>query len=71
MSRTDELLAEVMKLPLEERRLFVEQLVESLPVEESGDPLDDPEFLEELERRFQDGTKRVPESDLWKRIPKS
>jgi len=54
MPKTDELLAEFIKLPIDERRIFIEKAIESMPREEMGSWIDDPEFLAELDRRSGD-----------------
>ncbi|MBS0207565.1 MAG: hypothetical protein JSS27_01295 [Planctomycetes bacterium] len=63
----DELLAACLQLPENDRLVLAEQLLGSLPEELPGLSLDDPQLLEELKRRANDGQPDVALSELWKR----
>jgi hypothetical protein len=62
----DEILDSALKLPETDRLLIAERLLETVPDDAPGLSVDDPEFLEELERRFEDTTAGIPVSELWK-----
>ena len=65
MTRTGELLAEALGLPEVDRRVILEQLPKSLPPPVIHLYEDDPDLLQELERRFQDRAGMVSEARLW------
>ena len=63
MSDTAESLFQAaLRLPDEDRLALVSKLLETLPPDLSA--LDEPQFAEELERRFADDTGAVPWSQL-------
>lgn len=64
MSKTDELLAELIKLPIDERRVLIKKAIESMPPEQMGSWTDDPEFLAELDRRSGDLEGAIPWEEL-------
>ena len=53
-----------LKLSEEDRQAIVARLLESLPNDHDGPDLDDPEFLDEMDRRFSDPTGSVEWSKL-------
>ena len=65
----DEILKAAMELSEEDRLAIAMTLLEALPDSPPGLALDDPDLLEELERRRQEKgtTSDVPFSELWQR----
>jgi len=61
---TDAIFDAAMNLPEPERLVLVTRLMDTLPPDEEGLSMDDPELLEELDRRWNDGSKRIPWSEL-------
>ncbi len=61
-----EILEAVLKLPEAERLLIATRLLDTLPDTLPGLSEDDPDFLQELERRAADTEPTVSVSDLWK-----
>jgi putative addiction module component (TIGR02574 family) len=53
-----------LKLPESERLVLVSRLMETMPAENSGLSLDDDSLIEELDRRFADGTEGISWSEL-------
>lgn len=68
MSKSDELLAELIKLPIDERRVLIKKAIESMPTEEVESWTDDPEFLAELDRRSGDLEGAIPWEKLRERL---
>jgi hypothetical protein len=62
-----EILDAALKLPEPERLLVASRLMDTLPADLAGLSVDDPKFLDELERRAVDPEPGVPVSELWKR----
>ena len=71
MSRADEILAELIKFPLEERRVLTEKAIESMPLQEMGSWVEGPEFLAQLDRRFGDLEGAVPWEEVRKKLRRS
>jgi len=65
MTQPQEILEAALGLPDDDRFQLVAQLLESFPNDRSGASLDDPDLLEELDRRFADTESAVPLSNLW------
>lgn len=63
----DEILDGALKLPDFDRLLIAERLLETVPEDVTGLSLDDPNFVEEVTRRFHDSGETIAVSDLWKR----
>ena len=62
-----EIIAAALKLPESDRFLIVARLLETLPDDPPGLSEDDPDSLDELERRANDTEPTIPASELWKR----
>ena len=62
-----EILDAALKLPESERLLVASRLMDTLPADLAGLSVDDPKFLDELERRAVNPEPGVPVSKLWKR----
>ena len=60
----DQVLEAALQLPDDERLQLAGELLSSVSPEASAWCVDDPEFLEELDRRCQDGTPSVPWSQV-------
>ena len=61
MQPTSEMILEAaLKLPESDRLTIVSRLLETMPAEDSSASLDDPAFIEELDRRFADREGSVP-----------
>ncbi len=65
MTQPQEILKAALGLPEDDRFQLVTQLLESFPHDSFGVSLDDPDLLEELDRRFADAEGAVPLSKLW------
>ncbi|MBI1903945.1 MAG: hypothetical protein HYS13_22830 [Planctomycetia bacterium] len=63
--RPDELLDAALQLPENERIALAARLLESVPPDETGLSIDDPNLAHELDRRFNDPGEGVPASELW------
>jgi hypothetical protein len=61
---TDAIFEAAMLLPEVERLTLVSRLLETVPDEDVAISVDDPAFVEELDRRFADREGSVPWSDL-------
>ncbi|MBI1904467.1 MAG: hypothetical protein HYS13_25505 [Planctomycetia bacterium] len=59
------LLKAALLLPETERLILATQLLESIPADDGCWSVEDPGFLEELDRRSSDGSTAVPLSELW------
>ena len=53
-----------MQLPEAERLALVSHLMQTLPPEDNGVSIDDPELIADLDRRFADGDEGIPWSQL-------
>jgi putative addiction module component (TIGR02574 family) len=67
MSR-EQLLAEILRLPVDERRGLIEQAVDSLPHDPAPDPDLTPEFRAELDRRHADMLAHPDDEVSWERV---
>ena len=65
---TDELIEAVLELPATDRVRILERLLDATPDELPGMSIDDPGFLEEIDRRAADSANSVPVADLWKAV---
>ncbi len=65
MTQPQEILEAALGLPDDDRFQLVTQLLESFPYDSTGVSLDDPDLLEELDRRFADTEGAVSLSKLW------
>jgi hypothetical protein len=65
LASRDDILKAALELSETDRLLVAERLLETLPEDVPGMSVDDPEFLEELERRFRDKSAGVPISEIW------
>ena len=65
MTQPQEILEAALGLPEDDRFQLVTQLLESFPNDSFGVSLDDPDLLDELDRRFADTEGAVPLSKLW------
>jgi hypothetical protein len=63
----DEILKSALELAETDRLLIAERLLDTLPEDVPGLSVDDPDLLEELERRSQDTSGAIPVSELWTR----
>jgi hypothetical protein len=66
MSSTEQILKAALDLPEPDRFFLATRLMESLPTEGPEISLDDPDLIEELDRRFSDLSGLVPADDLWR-----
>ncbi|MEX2188623.1 MAG: hypothetical protein WD875_17580 [Pirellulales bacterium] len=66
-STHDEILSAALKLPEDERLSIATQLLGTLPDDAPGLSIDGEDLLEELDRRFNDGSDTVPLAEIWKR----
>jgi hypothetical protein len=62
----DEILDAALKLSESDRLVIATRLLDTLPDDLPGLSEDDPEFLDELERRAKDTEGSIPAADLWK-----
>jgi len=53
-----------LKLPENERLALISRLEDTLPPEDVTMSVDDPRLLEELDRRFNDGSELIPWSEV-------
>lgn len=60
ISPREDVLKSAMALSETDRLLLATELLETVSEDEAGWSLDDPEFLDELERRANDGSPGVP-----------
>jgi len=65
MTLTDEIIDAALRLPETDRFQLVTRLVESFPNDGAGLSLDDPDLIDELDRRFHEAASTVPLSQLW------
>jgi hypothetical protein len=61
----DEILDAALQLPDADRLIIATRLLDTLPDDMPGLSVDDPDLLDELERRAQDKADAVPISELW------
>ncbi len=61
---TNLLFEAAMRLPEEERLSLVSRILEALPTDDVTSSLDDPDLLNELERRFAQPDGAIPWSEL-------
>ncbi len=61
---SESILAEALKLPDDEKMVIVSRLLEALPPEDLALSVDDPQFAEELQRRFADREGGIPWPEL-------
>jgi hypothetical protein len=66
MSPTEKILKDAMELPDSERFFVATRLLESLPSDSEELSLDDPDLIDELDRRFNDLSGLVPADELWR-----
>jgi hypothetical protein len=59
-SASDDLLTAALQLPEDERLILASRILESVPDEPAGLSIDDPELLEELNRRSADLEGAIP-----------
>jgi hypothetical protein len=60
----DSIIEAAMLLPEDERATIALRLLETMPDEDVTLSIDDPTLVEELDRRFADGAKLIPWSEL-------
>ena len=60
----DEILDAALQLSESDRLVIANRLLETIPDEPPGPSLDDPEFLDELDRRVRDGSAGIPWSQV-------
>jgi hypothetical protein len=65
--QSDDVLKAALRLPANERLILATQLLESVPADDGCWSVDDPGFLDELDRRSNDGSTPVPLAELWDR----
>ena len=65
MTQPQEILEAALGLPEDDRLQLVTQLLESFPNDSYGVSLDDPDLMDELDRRFADTEGATPMSKLW------
>ena len=63
--QSEELLKAALLLAENERLILTTQLLESVPADDGCWSVDESGFLEELDRRSNDGSAPVPLSELW------
>jgi hypothetical protein len=63
-TNTQAIVAAALKLPESDRADIVMQLLETLTEGSEGISIDDPDFMEEMERRFADPAGAIPWSEL-------
>jgi hypothetical protein len=63
-STTDQAFDAAMRLPEEERVALIGRLLETMPAREIALPLDAPDLIEELDRRFADREGEIRWADL-------
>jgi len=61
---TDALFEAALRLSEDERFLLVSRLLETMPPDDAGLSVDDPDFFEELDRRAADTSGEISWSDL-------
>jgi putative addiction module component (TIGR02574 family) len=61
---SDTIFEAALKLTENERILLVSRLMDTIPGDDVCMSIDDPALLEELDRRFNDGSETIPWSDL-------
>jgi putative addiction module component (TIGR02574 family) len=61
---SDTIFEAALKLTENERILLVSRLMDTIPGDEVCMSIDDPGLLDELDRRFSDGSETIPWSDL-------
>lgn len=64
----DDVLKAALELSDADRLLLASELLETLPEDLPGWSLDDPGFLNELDRRAQDGTASIPWPEVRARL---
>jgi hypothetical protein len=65
-STPDEIVDAVLRLPESDRWQIASRILDTLSENVPGVFEEEEAFLEELKRRAQDGSPRIPVSDLWK-----
>lgn len=60
----DEILEAALQLPESDRLDIADRLLETVPEQMLDVPLDDPAFLDELDRRARDGSVGIPWSQV-------
>jgi hypothetical protein len=66
--KTEEVLAVALNLSESDRVYLATRLLESVPDLDEQISMDDPDFFEELDRRFADLSGAVPFEDFWKHV---
>lgn len=61
---SDTIFEAALKLDEKERILLVSRLMDTIPTDDVCMSVDDPGLVDELERRFNDGSETIPWSDL-------
>jgi putative addiction module component (TIGR02574 family) len=67
---TKQLLAEILRLPVDERRGLIEQAVDSLPRDPTPDPDLTPELRAELDRRHAEMLAHPDDEVSWEQVSK-
>ena len=71
MSATrDEILEAALQLPEVDRIIIADRLLQTLPDDLPATALDDPDFLDELDRRSSDGGAAIPWSEIQAALQK-
>lgn len=65
-SNPNEIIDAALKLSEADRLLIAARLLETLPDTHPGLSEDDPDFVDELDRRATDSEPTIPVSDIWK-----